>query len=210
MGLISDLKSFKIGDSEVYLWNHESIDIEQYYHILNSQEYARFKEFKHPNRRRDYIATRLLFNHLFQGEKIRYNENRAPFIENGPQISISHCSNIAAIALNHNHEIGLDIEFPRNKVIQLYRKFLSEDEVKHFNTSDVNELTKVWSAKEALYKLSGRKGIIFKEELLLSKQDPERWIGQIIGSEKTILVKLNIFESDGLIISINNEAPRHL
>lgn len=210
MKLISDLKSFNIGDSTLYLWNHQSVDIEGHTSILYPDELERFSKFKHPNRRKDFIATRLLFKHLFDGQKIEYDANRAPYVHNGPNISISHCGNIAAIAFNNEHVVGIDIEFPRSKVIPLSDKFISDAEAEHFDTSDILELTKVWSAKEALYKLAGRKGIIFKEELLLTKENTERWIGQIIGREKTILVKLNIFESDGLIISINNEAPRHL
>ena len=65
-------------------------------------------------------------------------------------------------------------------------------------------MTRVWSAKEALYKLAGRKKIIFKEELILSKSSSGMWLGKIVNPDHTLSVQLDIFDHNGTVISINN------
>jgi hypothetical protein len=65
-------------------------------------------------------------------------------------------------------------------------------------------MTKVWSAKEALYKLAGRKQIIFKTDLLLNKQTEDIWEGRIINPNVHLKVELNIFVKDQCVITIND------
>ena len=83
-------------------------------------------------------------------------------------------------------------------------KFLSDDERTHFDIHSELEMTKVWSAKEALYKLAGRKQIIFKTDLLLKKQSSSIWEGRIINPDAHLKVELNIFVQDGCVITVND------
>jgi hypothetical protein len=80
---------------------------------------------------------------------------------------------------------------------------LSEEEKEVFDCNDIKTLTQIWSSKETLYKLAGRKEIIFKTELLLSKDAFDNWKGRIINPTETRFVKLNIFEWKGIVITIN-------
>ena len=77
----------------------------------------------------------------------------------------------------------------------------------HFDTGKhCLKLCKVWSAKETLYKLAGRKKILFKSELLLNRASDNLWNGKIINSDHTISVQLNTFEHENIIITTNTEA----
>jgi hypothetical protein len=67
-------------------------------------------------------------------------------------------------------------------------------------------VTQLWSAKEALYKLAGRKEILFIEELLISKTLDGAIKGTIINPDHELYVKLDIFEFNGMFITINTEA----
>jgi len=67
----------------------------------------------------------------------------------------------------------------------------------------VTEMIKVWSGKEALYKLAGRKGIIFAKELLLQKKNDLLWNGEIDFPDVKKHVELTIDEKNDFVISIN-------
>jgi 4'-phosphopantetheinyl transferase EntD len=145
-----------------------------------------------------------LRHQLFGFSHIHYNEHGAPFIENEGFISISHAPGIVGLAISRDFQIGLDIEPLRPKALLLKDKFLSDDERTHFDIHSELEMTKVWSAKEALYKLAGRKQIIFKTDLLLKKQSSSIWEGRIINPDAHLKVELNIFVQDGCVITVND------
>ena len=61
----------------------------------------------------------------------------------------------------------------------------------------------MWSGKESLYKVSGTKGINFRTELSLIKNEEEKWEGFFINDVHSMRTELSIFEVDKRIISIN-------
>lgn len=188
---------------EIHLMYFKSYNPSDYLDQLTDQEKERFFSFKHINRKCEFVATRILRHRLFGFEHIHYDEHGAPYIEKEGYISISHGPGVVGLALCKNFKIGLDLEPKRGKALSLQSKFLSEKEKIGFNTFSEDEMTKVWSAKEVLYKLAGRKKILFKEQLLLEKQTNENWKGTIINPLETINVDLHIFVHKELIISVN-------
>ena len=72
------------------------------------------------------------------------------------------------------------------------------------------ELTKVWSGKESLYKISGTKGINFRTQLEVAKVTEEEWNGIYRNENDSFSTDLNIFELDNRIISINTKACEKL
>lgn len=170
---------------------------------LTDMELERFKMFSHIKRQREFVATRLLRHNLFGFEHIHYDEHGAPYIENEGYISISHSKNKVAIALNKDYRIGIDLEPHRVNILNVAHKFLSPHEIKTFNCTDPIEVTKIWSAKEALYKLAGRKKILFSTELLLDLKNDE-WKGLIDNHDHHLLVNLDIFDIEDTIITINS------
>lgn len=173
---------------------------------LTELEQERFFRFKHVQRRREFVATRILRQRIFGFQHIHYDAVGAPYIEDEGYISISHSPGLVGIALNPDYRVGLDLEFPREKIVAIAPKFISSAEYNIFDTHDYREMTRVWSAKEALYKLAGRKKIIFKEELLLSKDVAGKWFGRIINPSEEILVNLEFHEHQQTLITINSSA----
>ena len=206
MNLDSEIELHSVGNTDVYIWNHDKFPVNGAINHLLPEEKQRLQKFKHQGRSDEFIATRILCRYLFGNSPVLYNSVGAPYINDEVEISFSHCERHVAIAINRNHVVGLDIELPRKKALYLSNKFMSEEELYLFKKDHV-EITKVWSAKEAMYKLAGRKKIIFKEELLLKKSSDTQWKGTIVNPENNILVNLNIFERNGLIISTNQDAP---
>jgi 4'-phosphopantetheinyl transferase EntD len=197
------IAQFSSGDAQVFLARFSPFAPLDFASLLTASELERLNGFKHPQRKMEFAATRILRHQLFGTAHIHYDAHGAPYIENEGSISISHCQGAVGIALCPSYKIGLDLEKPRPNIAQLAPKFLSAHEKSVFDIHSDIELTKIWSAKETLYKLAGRKQIHFKTDLLLDKDADGRWLGTIVNPDHLIYVKLNIFEEADLFITLN-------
>jgi phosphopantetheinyl transferase len=196
----------QIGNVQVHLLKYVNFDPITFLDQLTDNEKERFFSFDHENRRKEFVATRILRHRLFGFEHIHYDPNGAPYIEQEGFISISHAKDIVGIALSKDFKVGLDLETIRSKASVVAKKFLSDEEGKQFNIENSTEMTKVWSAKEVLYKLAGRKGIHFKSELLLNKDHETIFTGRIINPGEVLTTRIQILDYQGTIISINTIA----
>lgn len=197
-------ESIQLKNCVIHLMHFSAFQPLDFLHHLTPDETERFFSFKHLNRQQEFVATRVLRHELFGYSHIHYNAHGAPYIEDEGFISISHAPGLIGLAISRDFQLGLDIEPIRPKALLLRDKFLSEEEKQHFDTNSELEMTKVWSAKEALYKLAGRKQIIFKTDLLLNKQSEDIWEGRIINPNVRLKVELNIFVKDQCVITIND------
>ena len=173
---------------------------------LTDQERERYFSFNNINRQCEFVATRILRHRLFGFEHIHYDEHGAPYIENEGFISISHAPGVVGIALCKDFKIGLDLEPKRNKAKKLFPKFLSNNEIAELDVESEDEMTTAWSLKEVLYKLAGRKKIIFKTDLLIEKVAPNHWSGTIINPDEKIKVELTTFVRNDLIICVSSDS----
>jgi 4'-phosphopantetheinyl transferase len=199
----SEIKEY--GDVQVHLLYYSDFDELEHLHNLLPKEKLRLESFRHPSRRREYIATRILRTMIFGNEPILYNEVGAPTIEEEGFISISHANNVVGLAYSRWFQIGMDLEPIREKAKLVCHKFLSVEERHALDQSSALEMTKVWSGKEALYKLANRKQLIFAQELLLEKSTEIAWDGKIIAPNMIKKVVLSIEQQDDFVISVNTE-----
>lgn len=199
-------KNFNLHGTQIYLCSYTDFDPLNYIKNLTDIEKQRLLSFKHIRRRREFIATRILKHRVIGFENIHYDAHGAPYIKGKEFISISHSAKEVGLAINAKYKIGLDLESIRPSVKSIMHKFLSENEKNQFDTENIVELCKIWSAKETLYKLAGRKNIHFKSELLINRTSDTLWEGKIINRDHDISVKLNVFEHNQTIITINTEA----
>jgi phosphopantetheinyl transferase len=176
---------------------------------LTEPEKERYFTFIHEKRRMEFVATRILRHRLFGFQHIHYDEHGAPYIEDEGFISISHAPGVVGLAISKHFKVGLDLETVRDKAALVADKFLSHEEKKQFDRDSALEMTKVWSAKEVLYKLAGRKQILFSEHLLLKKVTQDHWEGTIINPDHIIRTDLHIFEKNDLVITVNPNAFKH-
>ena len=119
----------------------------------------------HPKRIREYQSTIQMKASLGIGEGISYMENGKPYIENGPFISISHGSDVAGF-IRSDKPVGLDIQAPTAQLGRIRNKFCHPDELKAVmeSNNELEYLTLLWSAKEAVFKLYGE-GLVFAEQI---------------------------------------------
>lgn len=196
-------ETINYGQVTLFVLYYDNFIVDQHLNDLLPEELQYLNRLKHPSRRREFVATRVLRTLYFGKTPIFYSQIGAPFLEKEGFISISHNKQVAGIAFSNSFHVGLDIELIHEKVMRVKHKFLGKNEIKYTDTSSVEEMIKIWSGKEALYKLAARKKIIFKDNLFLTPLNKHNWKGEIIFTNSKKEVKLTIDKKDQLVISIN-------
>lgn len=195
-------QAFCFGEVKLHILELEAFQEEAYVHVLTDIEKKRLSDFVLPKRKKEFIAVRYLKEQLFPGRAICYNALGAPYLEGGPFISISHTTSCVGIAYCTSFPVGFDLEEIRDKVQRIKDKFLHAEEIRLLDTSHTETLIKLWSGKEALYKLFGMENIIFAEQLRIVAQNTA-WEGHIYHNKESFSVKMNIFTRKDCVIAIN-------
>lgn len=131
------------------------------------------KTILHSVRRTQHLAARLLLQELLPEEdlnSIQYAANGKPYFENANNhFSISHCNGYAACVISEEGPVGIDIELIQDRIKKVAPKFLHKVEFEKINTlqeeAQIKEMSFVWAAKEAMYKMNEKLGIDFSEHL---------------------------------------------
>jgi 4'-phosphopantetheinyl transferase len=138
--------------------------------------------FENTKRKREWLASRILAYTLLQKftpayHLLEYDSYGKPgFVSSPCQVSISHSGDWAAVLLSSKERVGIDLEHINLRIVALASRFLSEEE-QQVAEKDPEKLSLFWSSKETLYKLYGRKRLIFKENLqILSNPQAEAGI----------------------------------
>jgi phosphopantetheinyl transferase len=156
---------------------------------LNDEENELYKGFSTDLRKQHWLSYRNLLKELVTPEEyshVIYNEFGKPYLQyNSHHLSVSHSGKYSAAIINKHSPVGIDIEITHPKILKIVHKFLSEEEIKNISpANDIDSLYVCWGAKEALYKLYGKKNLLFIENILL---DPFVYSGSgdITGTIKT-------------------------
>jgi 4'-phosphopantetheinyl transferase len=164
--------------------------IEQYnqggwgiWHIEETEEELAFDaleqapvELVSVTKRLEWLAARVLIKLLIEQNKFEYaglikDEFGKPFLRDLPfQISLTHSFPYVAAQWHSLLPVGIDLEQPKGKLLKVGPRVLSPEEWKDAN-SDLTKLCIYWCAKEALYKIYGRRGLHFAQHLLVEPFD---------------------------------------
>ena len=127
----------------------------------------RVQNMKSDLHRRGFMSVRhLLAAEGYTDHDLYYDEVGKPHLKDGRKISITHSFIFSAIILS-THEVGIDIEKQRPKILRIAHKFTPIEEYRTMANDDavVRKLTIVWGAKESLYKSFAEKGVSFLQHL---------------------------------------------
>lgn len=128
--------------------------------------------FPSQRRLKEWLAVRALLGTLLATRdfEIDYDPKGKPFFKKRTlQVSITHSRAQAAVILHPTKTVGIDIEPLRAKIDKVKHKFLSNQELAALPQGDIKGYITYWCAKEALYKWYGKRGLEFKEHLILKK-----------------------------------------
>ncbi|MCK4638030.1 MAG: 4'-phosphopantetheinyl transferase superfamily protein [Bacteroidales bacterium] len=134
--------------------------------ILDKEDFEIFNSFKTELRKKHWLTYRILLKELIDSKselKILYDESGKPYLKNSNyKISVSHSFEFAAAIVSRKVPAGIDIEKISQRIERIKNKFLSENELKDINESfRLEKLYIYWCAKEALYKLYGKRDLNF-------------------------------------------------
>jgi 4'-phosphopantetheinyl transferase len=160
---------------------------------LNEIEIEELQSIANPKRKLEWLAGRAALKSLLQHKGITYfnilkDEFGKPFVQNLPiYISLSHCLPYATAIVHMQHPVGIDIEEVQEKLIPISKRFLNPEEL-NFAKNHTEKLCIFWAAKEAMYKIYGKKKLSLCDQIRILppflKHD-FTLIGKIITAEHT-------------------------
>lgn len=125
-----------------------------------------------PHKRLEYLAGRSLIRDLVEQFNDPYNGLRKdnhgkPFLKDlNSEISLSHSYPYVAAQIHPTISVGIDIEQPKEKLLKIASRVLSKDE--EIDAGDqIDKHCIYWCAKEAMYKIHGKRGLHFSHQLNL-------------------------------------------
>lgn len=169
------------------------------------------QQFSSEFRRVEWTAVRvLLYTVLDRQVHISYNEQGAPLLPDyeGLHISISHTKGYVAIALSETAVVGIDVEqierldtsnqfndkekVPR--VEKVRSRFMRNDEY----AETIVGMLLHWSAKETVFKVLGREGVDFQDEMKVQPFDETQYEGDFqledLKEDDTYIINYKVFD----------------
>jgi phosphopantetheinyl transferase len=139
---------------------------------LKEHELKLLSSLSKEKRNLHWLATRVLLRKMLNTKQYidcQADENGKPILINHPHhISLSHSYEYAAVMVSKTKKVGIDIEIIKEKIERVKNKFLNNQELSFINPDhQIEQLYVCWCAKEALYKLNGKKETSFKNHIHL-------------------------------------------
>lgn len=163
------LKIHELGsESQWGLWLVEESEELLAYEAMESAP----EEIVSPQKRLEYLAGRALIKKLVEKNSLEYaglfkDEFGKPYLKELPhQISLSHSYPYVAAQIHPSYAVGIDVEQPKEKLLRIGSRVLSPSELADAGTDPIKHCV-YWCAKEALYKIHGKKGLHFNHQLTL-------------------------------------------
>ena len=138
--------------------------------LLTEQSLNRVNSMKSVLHQKGFLSIRHLLKLAgYSDADVVYDTFGKPHLSNGKFISITHSFEYTGIIISEDSPVGIDIEKRRDKIVKIARKFTPLEEYKTIanHSALVSKLTIVWGAKESLYKIYGKKQLLFKEHIYI-------------------------------------------
>lgn len=158
--------------STLLLWKLTETEDELHTILGSSYNSEDLATISHPQKQREWLASRLLIKILVEQFGLQYEgthkdeHGKAFLVNNASHISITHTFDYVAAVINPSAPVGIDMEKTDPKLQRTSRKYLSEPEFTHAE-NELATLCMYWCAKEAIYKLYGKKKISFKDSIYI-------------------------------------------
>lgn len=137
--------------------------------VFSDDELEKVKTFRLDSRKQEYLAVRCLIKEVLGIDPvINYLPSGKPILQNSEyQLSISHTKGVVAIALSKGKYVGVDIEYPSERVARVYDRFISKEESSFIpEERQLEYYILIWCLKETMYKMIDRKSVIFNHHFI--------------------------------------------
>ena len=153
----------------IYIWKIEESLTDLFKDIyLNERSKGRVANMQSELHQRGFLSVRHLLKEAgLSDADLYYNEYGKPLLKSGKHISISHSYYFSTIAISDD-DIGIDIEKVREKITCIQHKFVNTDFDSLSDENLIKQLTVIWGAKEAMYKIYPYGGLSFRENIAIN------------------------------------------
>ena len=167
--------------------------------LITASDVASASRFQNDKRRREHLAwRRVVRNELGRGVVIDYNEVGAPIVDiPNTYISVAHGGERVAVAIA-DERVGVDIENLDRNYERVKSRFMSPAEEA---LSDMEEWpAMVWTAKEAIYKLYGKREVDLTEDIHIIGLNTETMtLSAEVRDTKGIVVEVRIIDNNVVV-----------
>lgn len=169
--------------------------------LIAAEDVASAMRFQNEKRRREHLAwRRIVRRELGSKVHIDYNDVGAPVVDvENRWISVAHGGECVAVVIADS-PVGVDIESLSRDFDRVAPRYMTEAEIALFD--DCRWACFVWCAKEAMYKLYGRRGVELRGELRVDSFDGESMTlyGGMVNMAQAV-VKISLYEDD-IVVAI--------
>ena len=197
-------KTIKVNQTtKVLIWNiEESISELSSGILLSKNSSTRMQSMKSELHQKGFLSIRYLLKEVgYSDFDLIYDKEGKPHLKDGKFISISHSFIFSAIIISDDLKVGIDIEKKREKILKIAHKFTPIEEYKTIANSEalISKLTIVWGAKESLYKIYGKRKLLFLHHIHINdfKFIAKETIGVIRFNGENFTYKIEFIEFDG-------------
>lgn len=167
--------------------------------LITASDVASASRFQNDKRRREHLAwRRVVRNELGRDVVIDYNEVGAPIVDTpNTYISVAHGGDSVAVAIA-DEPVGVDIEALDRNYERIMSRYMSPAEEALSKMEEWPAV--VWTAKEAIYKLYGKREVDLTQDIRIQTFDPELMLLIAeVRDTKGIVVKAQIVENSVVV-----------
>ena len=184
-------------NTEILVWKiTETLDQLLLQVKLNENSNTRLSGMKSVAHQKGFLSVRkLLQERGYTDFDLYYDQFGKPHLNNGRHISISHSHDFSTIILS-DENCGIDLEMQRQKITTIAHKFAAEESyfLQEQNQTDrIRQLTIIWGAKEAVFKIRNEVGISFKDHIHLNPFTLESKVASAVLKFASLIVNYTIF-----------------
>lgn len=140
--------------------------------FLSFREKLSFANISHPEKRKEWATARMAIRDALEVLRVPYpgffkdNHGKSQVMNGNGFVSLSHTIGLAGAIFHRDTPVGIDMDFIREKILKIGSRFLDKSEIE-FLEKDPLHYTMAWSAKESIFKCQGKRGVSFRENILL-------------------------------------------
>jgi phosphopantetheinyl transferase len=170
--------------------------------ILSEDSLTRLNSMKSELHQKGFLSIRHLLKEVgYSDLDVIYDRYGKPHLKDGKFISITHSYIFTGIIISEEVPVGIDIEKQREKIVKIAHKFTPFEAYKTIANVDalIRKLTIVWGAKESLYKIYGKKKLLFLHHIFIDdfKFETKKTTGEIIFNGKPSSYHIHFLEFEG-------------
>ncbi|RIW15197.1 4-phosphopantetheinyl transferase [Algoriphagus lacus] len=163
---------------------------DQHLDFLSFREKLSYANISHPEKKKEWATARLAIYDALEALQVPYpgffkDEHGKSQSMNGQGfVSLTHTPGFAGAIFHREQPVGIDMDLIREKILAIGFRFLDRSEL-DFLEKDPAHYTMAWSAKESIFKCQGKRGVSFRDNILLEPFDnkAEKIKGKIRGTD---------------------------